>query len=524
MFNYSSHSFFPDKDAGLLKKSELYFTLVFVAVITCIFGVYGWLITYGTGNFYGVEFLGAAFDSIGKHVIRGDVNIDADAARWESFKVGGKLVMYFGPFPGFLRLIPNALAPEWYGHWSRLSLFLASLVAICAVVTAFLMALAKNTALTCAQKKSLCIISVAGFGLGTPLLFLMSCGFIYHEANIWGLCLALWGVVFTLRLLLGWGGRNINLFGLACVSALTLLSRVTFGVPLYLILAIFSLARLSEIRNLKSLPKGPSFSPLQSMLQRRFFHVPTLWRLTVLLFPAILALSFQLWYNHARFGSILTFADYTRYTAELDQSHLGIDNLGGMMNVRRIPFGFYNYFRIKPDHFTRRAPFVRLRPVTDFEPGTYPRGFDGGPMMNVISLLVVSPWLLAGAAAGLWYLLRQKASPLWWLCLGAFFVQLVFVASYYWIATRYSSEFLPFFVFLYAVFLINFKPMTSMVFSAKAAALAVLVMVSAITTPLSTLEYVTHYRSGIPESFRSSLKDTFRRFSPMAGRAIKDTH
>jgi hypothetical protein len=486
-----------DSAAGLFKKSDRCFNFATALVLGAITLTYCWLITYGSGNFFTTEFPGKAYDSIGEGLLHGDVNVHPRAAKWESFRINGKLVMYFGPLPGFLRLIPNALFPEHYGQWPRLSLLVASLIALLAVMAIISLAFSKNDHLTLYQKRLFFLLSLAGYGFASPLLFLMSCGFIYHEANIWGLCLALWGVFFTLRLLWREGSQSANICGLSAASALTLLSRVTFGVPLYLIVTVFCLAELANYA------AGVRGSLLQRYLPPRF-----LLRQGLLIIPAIAALAFQLWYNHARYESIFTFADYSHYTASLDAERHSISEIGGMMNLSRIPFGFYNYFRIKHDNFMARPPFFRLRAVTDFTPGTYPRGFENGPMMNVISLLIVSPWLVAGALGGLWYLAKGQRSLLWWACFGAFFVQLLFVTSYYWIATRYSSEFLPILTFLLALF---FSKIRAAEFKPQAVVFGLLVLFGTVTTPLSTLEYVTHYRSGIPDDYKELLRKTFHK-------------
>src|SRR5437762_8184172 len=83
-----------------------------------------WLFTTTGGRqIFVTEILGGAYDSQAEHFLRGDVDVDVDAIRHESMIVNGKVRMYFGPFPAFVRIPLNFVYPAGYGKWSRIAGF-----------------------------------------------------------------------------------------------------------------------------------------------------------------------------------------------------------------------------------------------------------------------------------------------------------------------------------------------------------------------------------------------------------------
>src|SRR5215470_3482385 len=90
-----------------------------------------WLFTTTGGRqIFVKEVLGDAYDSQAEHFLRGDVDVDVDAIRHEAMIVNGKVHMYFGPFPAFLRIPLNFLYPSGHGKWSRFSGFCAGVIAL----------------------------------------------------------------------------------------------------------------------------------------------------------------------------------------------------------------------------------------------------------------------------------------------------------------------------------------------------------------------------------------------------------
>jgi hypothetical protein len=71
--------------------------------------------TTGGRQVFVKEVLGGAYDSQAEHFLQGNVDVDAEAIGHEAMIVDGKVRMYFGPFPAFLRIPLNFLYPAGYG-------------------------------------------------------------------------------------------------------------------------------------------------------------------------------------------------------------------------------------------------------------------------------------------------------------------------------------------------------------------------------------------------------------------------
>src|ERR1700739_1968523 len=101
-----------------------------------------WLFTTTGGQQVFVkEVLGGAYDSQSEHFLRGDVDVDVEAICHEAMIVDGKVRMYFGPFPAFLRIPLNFVYPAGCGKWSRVSGFCAGVIALFAFAGLVRMAL-----------------------------------------------------------------------------------------------------------------------------------------------------------------------------------------------------------------------------------------------------------------------------------------------------------------------------------------------------------------------------------------------
>src|SRR5256885_10297077 len=102
--------------------------------VTLLLSAVLWVFTTTGGRqIFVKEVLGDAFDSQAEHFLRGNVDVDGDAIRWEAMVVNGKARMYFGPFPALLRMPLNRIYPAGRGAWSRISGFLQAEIALFAL-------------------------------------------------------------------------------------------------------------------------------------------------------------------------------------------------------------------------------------------------------------------------------------------------------------------------------------------------------------------------------------------------------
>jgi hypothetical protein len=323
------------------------------------------------------EVLGGAYDSQAEHFLQGNVDVDAAAIGHEAMIVDGKVRMYFGPFPAFLRIPLNFVYRTGHGKWSRVSGFCAG------VITLFSFAGVVGTALRfsplCSRGRNwvgnACIV---GFALGSPLLLLLGNLSIYDEAIIWGLAWSLAALYFALRSRQAEASAlTCSLLGFSLCAAGALLSRVTFGVPFILIALLLALQIPRENR---------------------------ITNLLVLLLPLGVAFAFNVWLSYARFGSFVG----VNYDYYINPVHSEFAHKYGVFSPRRIPYSFADYFNLRFPSIERQPPFL----VADRHSYNYPSLFSNPFSEVYLSLLWSSGWLIFAAAMGITYLVRRKRADL----------------------------------------------------------------------------------------------------------------
>jgi len=449
---------------------------LFAALILAIAGIYFWLATYGTWSLAGNELRGEAFDSLAKHLLTLDVSVDYEAIDWEGLTIGSRTVMYFGPFPALLRIVPNLLFPSMYGLWSRSSCLLAALLSVAAAI-AIGRAVLTTDGRTLDGRRWINLITVAvGFGLGTPVVYLVSCGRIYHESILWGLCGSLWGVYFIVRLL----NRQIStlrgLSGLAVSFAVALLSRVTFAIPIALALGFLFMRALAEKFEAGKAKTGRAKAVLLLVLA---------------VSPAVAGGAFQLWYTYARFGSVFDTTNINTYVRPAE--------IGGIFNLRRIPSALRNYFGLTAGSLSQRPPFFQVARVQYANEALFLAWKE-----ETLSLSLGSTWLVLGAAFGVVALLRRPRSAPVIVLVPLFAVQALLISTYYLVTQRFAAEFLPLLMLLFAAYLGASTTPTrpARVFEGL---LLVLALWSAAATVASTLQWNQAINDDVPLDYKILL-------------------
>jgi len=301
-----------------------------------------WIIaTTGGRQVFVKEVLGDAFDSQAEHFLHGNVDVDANAIRWEAMIVAGKTRMYFGPFPALLRIPMNLAYPTGRGAWSRASGFLAGELVLLAFAGLLSRALSKSS-LSLSVRNWLGTFCLIGFVFATPVLFLLGNLSIYSEAILWALAWSTAGLFFAWRAQESEGATLIlSLLGFSFSAAFALLSRVTYGGPLVLI-ALFLVIQL---------------------LRRKQYR-----RLLALLIPLAIGVAFHCLVSYARFG---TFSGI-RFDYYINSVHREVAHKYGMFNLQRFPFGFSDYFGIHFPATQSQPPFLKA----DRRFGNYPPSYS----------------------------------------------------------------------------------------------------------------------------------------------------
>src|SRR5919198_803427 len=421
------------------------------------------------------EVLGAAYDSQAEHFLRGNVDVDVEAIGHEAMIVDGKVRMYFGPFPAFLRIPLNSVYPAGYGKWSRISGFCAGVIALCAF--AGLVGIALRSSLLSSQARN-CIgnACVVGFALGSPLLLLLGNLSIYDEAIIWGLAWSLAALFFALR------SRDAEsaaltrtLLGFSVCAAGALLSRVTFGIPFILIALLLALRIRRENR---------------------------IANFTALILPLAAALVFYVWLSYARFGSFIG----VNYDYYINPVHSDFAHKYGVFSLRRIPYGFADYFSLRFPSLDRLPPFL----AADRHSYNYPSLFSNPDSEVYLSLLWSSSWLVFAAIVGIIYLVRRKGADLFETGFAvALLTQLLCILSYFTLAQRYAADLYPFLIFCFLVFLS----------SSRAASLPSryiivgLVGLSVVINSLATVSWLVDADLNVPAKTRAAWEKVIGRRS-----------
>jgi hypothetical protein len=388
--------------------------------LTVALSVLIWIIaTTGGHQIFVKEVLGEAYDSQGDHLLRGDPGVDRAAIQSEAMIVNGKVRMYFGPFPAFLRIPLNFIYPPGRGTWSRVSGFFAGTIALFAFAGLVANAL-RASPLSACSRRWLGNACVMGFVLGSPLLFLLGNLSIYNEAIIWGLAWAL-AALFFAGLCRNAEGRTLtySLIGFSVCCSCALLSRVTFGAALVLIAPLLALRIRRENR---------------------------LANFTALCLPLTAALAFHLLLNHAKFGSF-TGATYDFY---INPVHREFAHQHGIFNLKRVPYSFVDYFSLVPPSFHLQPPFLRVdrHVLSNSAPFSLPLS------ETFLSIPWCSGWLVVGAIMGIGCLIRRGRADYFqrWVA-AALFAQFLCMLSYFALAQRYATDLYPFLIFCLVVFL-----------------------------------------------------------------------
>lgn len=443
--------------------------------VTVVLGVLLWIFTMTGGRDVFVnEMLSEAYDSHAEHLLRGDPGVDPDASRHESLIVNGKVRMYFGPFPAFVRIPLNLIYPSGRGCWSRLSGLCAGIIALVAFGGLIRMAL-RSSHLTSRWQNALGNAALVGFALGSPLLLLLGNLSIYDEAIVWGLAWGLVALYFALRCREAEGvALTWSLLAFSFTAGAALLSRVTFGAPFVLIAPALALRlfQKSPIRNLAAL-----FLPLGA------------------------ALLFYLFLTYAKFGAFSGMP--LRYSVNPDQREFA--KKYGLFRIERVPYSFADYFLLRYPKFEREPPFLKAERQTYDHPTLYVMPFTE----TYSSLLWCSSWIVLGAVIGVAMLLRPGGSDAVERTIAAMlFLQVIGILSFMGLCQRYAAELFPFLVFAFLFFLRQGK----IAFRLRYVLIA-LVAISVVINSLGTMSWLVDADRNVPAATRAKWKEFLGRNS-----------
>ena len=472
-------------------RLAVFFTLCFV--------LYAAIVTHGSFEFFVFELKSAAYDSLARSLIRGAANVSVHHIVDEAHVVGGKVVMYFGLFPALLRIVLNACMPEYYGLWGRCSCLVAAMLAVAA--SADLLHIVLPPALWERHPKRTALVFwtvLAAIAFASPIIFLLSTAYIYHEAILWGLAgslVALAGFFEITRADAPCGKRAIVKLSVGAACALH--ARLTFGIPFLVAgaLILLGIATRASVRH----RVVKCFNP----------NIP---RFLLLIVPLVSAFGLQAWYNVERYDSLLSPGTQ----AALGHQYLSTPiTQEGVFNLDRIRVAVPVYFADPRAFIDTHFPYVHLRQVTVPKGNLYPAYREW-----TVSLFLVCPWLLLLAAPGLYGLFRSGDRLRQSMCLG-FGVQALCILSYFFITQRYVADLFPFLLMGALCFLpilvVSQRPAAT-VFCVTVVSLVVL---SVPANLLATLSWNLHQNWGLSPEESRRLQSRFHSSVPRLSTAIE---
>lgn len=443
--------------------------------VTLVLTVVLWLFTMTGGrDIFVKEVLGGAYDSQAEHFLRGDVDVDLAAIGHEAMIVKGKVRMYFGPFPAFVRMPLNLIYPSGRGYWSRICGFCAGMIALAAFAGLVRIAL-RSSQLPQRWQNRVGNASLVGFAFGSPLLLLLGNLSIYDEAIIWGLAWSLAALYFVCRSRTAEGtALTHSLLAFSLCAAAALLSRPTFGAPFLVIAPLLALRlfRKNPIRNLVAL-----FLPLGA------------------------AFLFLLFLSYARFGGFRGMP--LDYSVNPVQRDFAVKH--GLFRLERVPYSFADYFVLRYPEVQREPPFLKAGRQFYDHPTLYVMPFTE----TYSSLLWCSSWIILGAVIGVAMLLRPGGSDGVDRAIAAiFFFQIVVILSFMGLAQRYIAEFCPFLIFAFLFFLRSDRAAFHLRYL-----FITLVAASAVINSLTTVSWLSEADRNVPAETRTKWNEFLGRTS-----------
>ncbi|CAN5507292.1 hypothetical protein BH20ACT2_BH20ACT2_06110 [soil metagenome] len=391
--------------------------------------VFAWMLSAGSWSFLQPQVLGDFYDTQADSLLDGHWDVDPGVVGIEGFVTDGRTYTYFGPVPALLRLPVAAFADGFDGRLTAPSMLVAFVVllAFAGRLSWVVRRLVRADAALGVPELVVTALFALAFGCSTPL-FLASRAWVYHEALLWGVALAVAAFDSVVRLL-----ESPSRWRLVAAGALTttaLLTRVSVGSgPLATLGLLVLLGVVVRI-----LPARPWSAAAAARLPLGLLAA-------AVVVPVVLYASINLVKFDSAFGLPMNRQVLSQFDEERRATLAAND--GSYFGPQFVATALVQYVRPDALGFDRRFPWVTFpdRPI----PVIGDVRFDA--LDRTTSLPTSLPALVALAAGGLAAVLRRRPSPpgvaLLRLPLLGAAASTVTVLTIGFVANRYLSDFLP---------------------------------------------------------------------------------
>jgi hypothetical protein len=394
-----------------------------------------WMITAGTWDPFRRQRLNGDFYEVqARAMLHGNLAMSPQVLNIEAFKHHGKFYTYFPPGPAFLRMPIVAVTHTFDGRLSGLFMTIAFVIAMvgCGTLWLRVRGLARpdeplgRLELACAGMFAVLV------GVGSPMYFMASRAWLYHEAAIWAIAFA----VCAYDQIVAFLGKPTaaRLVRAAVFGGGALLSRAPIGAgalgALAIVLVITVIVRL--------LPRTRSwlarFGVSDDLVERRG------WIVSIGLAVAIPVVIFAA-FNYAKFQTFFSVPYNEQILKDFNaqRRHALAANGNSLFSLKAIPTQLLQLFR--PDGASVDSTFPFLGATTWKSHIVGSVVFDN--VDYTASLTVIAPLLLALSAVGVWKVAVERRLAAMRVPVIAAIVVLPVTLSIVFVAQRYTGDLLP---------------------------------------------------------------------------------
>lgn len=454
-----------------------------VAILTGLVGATGfaWVLNGATWAWDYADEFGDFYDFQALSLLRGRLDVPQVAIGDEAFIHAGRYYGYFGLTPALLRL-PFVAFGLGFGVLTRAYLMVAFVACLGAAYLIFRDAwrqVRRDASPPSRWLEMAFLLNVSG---GSTLFFLASRAYVYHEAILWGVALALWSAWCALRQLAApesrWG------WGALVLGVLAVQARPPGG--------LFALTLLGGVAVVLAWRQRRSRASV-----RRWIAVAGLAVAGVFSFHGI---------GYLKFG--VFDGCPLRLHVQYDARRLAVFE-GKQFHLSNLPFNGFTYALSPNLRLEPRFPWFFLK---SSKPGP---GFPGAKVDYAEPTLAL-PYAMSGlvllAAGSLGWAWRRKETRevigLWWAAALPMTLALFSAVA---VAHRYTADFCPFLIGAAAFGTAGLGPASRRLRVAAGGVLAIATTWSVILTAAITLHYQGAVVWGVPDDVRARYKVWQRR-------------
>ena len=395
--------------------------------------VFAWLVTGGTFDLLRRTRLnGDFYDAQARSLLHGNLAIGHRILNIEAFRSNGRTYTYFPPGPAFPRLPIVALTHRFDGRTAPLMMTIAFVIAMAGAGALLwrVRTLVRPDAEVGRGPQVVYGAVAVLVGLGTPLLFMGSRSWIYHEAALWALAFALCAYDQILAFLVkptAWRLTRASVF-----AACSVLSRATIGAGPLLALVLVGVV----VVVVRLWPRARGLARVAG-LDREVCH-PRRWLPGLVAAVAVPAAVYAT-FNYLKFRTLFS-VPYDRQMVPNQQFRdVLAANDNSLFNLKAIPTQLLAFFR--PDGLSvhRVFPFIGF-------PRSEPRilGSVVFDQRNLTASVTASmTLLLVIGVVGLVALIRRPETASMRLLVVASIVVLPVTLSIVYVAQRYTGDLMP---------------------------------------------------------------------------------